>query len=52
MSLSGLHSLMFNVKCGVSIGSLMNLQSLDWKKLIHESWVASVFFLYVSCLNL
>ena len=37
MSLSELYSLMFVVKCGASIGGLMNLQSLDWEKLIHES---------------
>ena len=36
MSLSGLHNLMFKAKCGVSIEGLINLQSLDWEKLIHE----------------
>ena len=36
MSLFGLHSLMFMVKHGASIGGLMNPRSLDWKKLIHE----------------
>ena len=46
MSLSGLHYLMFMVKCRApSIGGLMNLRSLDWEKLIYESQMASMVFI-------
>lgn len=37
MSLSGLHSLVFKVKCVASMGGRTNLRSLDWEKLIHGS---------------
>ena len=40
MSLYILHSMMFKIRCETSMkggGVMMNLWSLDWEKLMHDS---------------
>lgn len=52
MSLPMLHSLMERVRLGAFIGGWMKLWSVDCLKLMHESYVAKVFSLWLFCVNL
>ena len=52
ISLSGLHSLMDNVRLWVSIDCPMNPWSLECEKLMHELYVLMVVLMCVFCINL
>ena len=51
ISLSWLHSLVFNVRFMAMMGGRMNLQSWDCEKFMHESYVARVLVLSWLCRN-
>ena len=52
ISLSGLHSLVFNVRFVAMMGGRMNIRSRDCEKFMHELYVARVLVLSWLCRNL